>query len=272
MRLLGIVAGMTSSIVPANALRTKLSSGSKAVGTMVAEFRQPAVIQLLANASFDFVIIDCEHGPFSLETVADLARVGSSLGITPIARVPELGYVPIATALDAGAQGVMVPRIYTAAEAAQAVSIAKYPPAGERGCALGRGHTRFRGGDVASTMADANAQTMVVIQIETREALEAIDDIVAVPGVDVAFVGPTDLSIALGVPGQVGSAEIEQAILRVAAACRRAGVWSAVQMNDVTSAARWSTEVDIMSFSSDAGILAAAGGVAAAAIREASSS
>lgn len=255
------------SPIPENAMRRRLAAGERAVGTMVAEFRQASVMQLLANAGMDFAIIDAEHGPFSVESIADLARAGVHAGVTPIVRVPELAYVPIATSLDAGAQGVMIPRVTGVDEAAEAVALVKYPPAGRRGTALSRGATRFRSGDLAATMAAANDETMVVIQIETVEALAAVDVIARTPGVDVLFVGPTDLSIALGVPGQTTSAAVEDAIEAVAAACRAAGVRSAVQMNDVGLAARWASRVDIISHSADAGFLQAAAAAAVAAIR-----
>ena len=259
---------MTSAVLPSN-LRTRLESGQRAVGTMVAEFRQPSVMQLLANAGFDFAIIDAEHGAFGPETVADLARAGVAYGVTPIVRVPEGSYVPIAQALDAGAQGVMVPRVVSVAEAADIAAVATYPPEGRRGSAMGRGHTGFRGGDVVALMAAMNAMRLVVIQIETVPALEACEAIAAVPGVDVLFVGPNDLSIALGVPGQVEHPLVAAGIDRVAAACRAAGKWSAVQMNTVEQAARWAPRVDIMSHAAETGLLQAAGAAAVRAIRDA---
>ena len=255
--------------IPVNRLRAALRAGERGIGTMVAEFRQPAVMQLLANAGFDFVIIDCEHGPFGPESVADLSRAAVACGVTPIVRVPACDYIPIAQALDAGAQGVMVPRIMGVDDAADAAAIATYPPAGRRGSAMGRGHTGFRGGDVSALMAAMNGERLVVIQIETVPSLEACEQIAALDGVDVLFVGPNDLSIALGVPGQLTHPLVEGAIERVAAACSAAGCWSAVQMNTVDSAARWAPHVDLISHSAEIGMLQAAGTAAVSAIRAA---
>jgi 2-keto-3-deoxy-L-rhamnonate aldolase RhmA len=250
-------------------LRTLLESGQRAVGTMVAELRQPSVMQLLANAGFDFAIIDSEHGAFGPETIADLSRAGVAYGVTPIVRVPDCSYVPIAQALDGGAQGVMVPRVASVAEAADAVAIATYPPVGRRGSAMGRGHTAFRPSPVVEAMAAMNAARLVVIQIETVPALEQCEAIAAVPGVDILFVGPNDLSIALGVPGELDHPLLVAAIERVAAACRAAGKWSALQMNTVDSAVRWAPKVDLMSHSAEVGLLQAAGLAAADAVRAA---
>jgi 2-keto-3-deoxy-L-rhamnonate aldolase RhmA len=260
---------MADQQIPANRLRATLGAGGRGVGTMVAEFRQPAVMQLLANAGFDFVIIDGEHGPFGPETVADLARAAVACGVTPIVRVPAAEYVPIAQALDAGAQGVMVPRILGLEDAADAAAIATYPPQGRRGSAMGRGHTVFRGGDVSTLMAAMNAERLVLIQIETVSSLEACEQIAQLDGVDVLFVGPNDLSIALGVPGQLTHPLVEGAIERVAAACKAAGIWSAVQMNTVEGAARWAPHVDLVSHSAEIGMLQAAGTAAVTAIRAA---
>lgn len=260
---------MPEPLIPGNRLRARLRAGERAVGTMIAELRQPSVMQLLANAGFDFAIIDGEHGPFGPETVADLARAGVACGVTPIVRVPACEYTPIAQALDAGGQGVMVPRILGVEDAAEAVAIATYPPDGRRGSAMARGHTVFRGGDVSAAMATMNDERLVMIQIETPSALEACEEIAALDGVDVLFVGPNDLSIALGVPGKLTDPLVEGAIDRVAAACRAAGIWSAVQMNTVDGAVRWAPHVDIVSHSAEIGMLQAAGTAAVGAIRDA---
>src|SRR3954470_1746979 len=135
---------MADPQIPVNRLRARLGAGERGIGTMVAEIRQPAVMQLLANSGFDFVIIDCEHGPFGPEAVADLSRAAAACGITPIVRVPAGDYIPIAQALDAGGQGVMVPRIVGVEDAADATAIATYPPEGRRGSAMARGHTVFK--------------------------------------------------------------------------------------------------------------------------------
>lgn len=102
---------MSTSIIPPNRIKQALQAGQAVAGTMVVEIRQPAVMQLLANAGFDFVIIDNEHGAFNLETIADLSRTAIYVGLTPLVRIPDLTYPYVAQTLDAGAQGIMAPRI-----------------------------------------------------------------------------------------------------------------------------------------------------------------
>ncbi|MGE0439874.1 MAG: HpcH/HpaI aldolase/citrate lyase family protein [Gemmatimonadales bacterium] len=256
------------SIIPSNALRAKLADGRLAVGCMVALVRQPTVMQLLANAGFDWCIIDNEHGTFSVESVGELSRMARLLGITPIVRVPALTYEAISQSLDGGAQGVMLPRITTAAEVAAAVAVVKYPPEGRRGSAAGRGHTDFRAGDIVTMMADSNRETFVVVQIETREAVERLDEILAVPGVDAALIGPNDLSIALGVPGRMRDPVLEGAIERMLEACARHGVVPAIHTNDVGLTAEWGRRgMRLVSISTEANFLQFGGKAAVDAIR-----
>ena len=230
---------MSTSVIAKNLMKQALQDGQTVVGTMVCELRQASVMQLLKNAGFDLAIIDNEHGPFSLETIADLSRAAVLLELTPVVRVPELFYPFLAQSLDAGAQGLMIPRIQSASQARAAVEMMKYPPQGRRGCAIGRGHTSFKAGPVTETMARANEETLLMIQIETEEAVEDIEEIVAIPDVDVAFIGPTDLSIALGVPGQLDSPKLHAAIEKTIEACQRYQTAPAIHLNSLEWAMYW---------------------------------
>lgn len=261
---------MTDPIIAPNRIKQALRNGQSVLGTMVAEIRQPAIMQLLANAGFDFVIIDNEHGPFNIETIADLSRTARWVGLTPIVRVPELAYPYLAQSLDVGAQAIMLPRVTDVSQVEQAAQIIKYPPVGQRGCALSRAHTNFRAGPVQEIMDAANGETMLVIQIETAAALEQIDQIVSVPGVDVAFIGPNDLSIALGVPGQSNSPVLVAAIERVMDSCQRHGVIAAIQMNDMKLATHWAQRgIRMLSYGAEVGLLVSAGLQATGALRQA---
>lgn len=233
---------MTQITFPVNRAKEALSAGRSLIGVMVVEFRQPSVMQLLANSGFDYVIIDNEHGPFSIETIADLSRAARWLGLTPIVRVPDLAYPYLAQSLDSGAQGVMLPRIYTVEQVEQAVQIMKYPPLGQRGCAFNRGHSDFKSLPVQEGTTQANEETMLVVQIETKEAVDDVEAIISVPGVDVALVGPGDLSIALGVPGQMNAPILHEAIEKVMAACQKKGVYPAIHINALEDATYWAKQ------------------------------
>jgi len=258
------------SVISPNQVKQALRNGKSVVGTMVAEVRQPSVMQLLRNAGFDYVIIDNEHGPFSIETIADLSRAARYVGLTPLVRVPDLFYPYLAQSLDAGAQGVMIPRIFDAGQVREAVQMIKYPPVGRRGCALSRGHTEFKSGPLVESMASANDETMLIIQIETAEAVENIEEIVSVPGVDATLVGPTDLSIALGIPGQFDSPQLQTAIEKTIEAGRRHQVYPAIHVNDVAQAVFWAKKgMRMLNTFSEAGLMVRGGVEVTSTIKEA---
>ena len=244
--------------VPENRLRALLAQGRTAVGAMVIELRQPSVMGLLGQAGLDFVLLDTEHGPFSIETVADLSRAARAAGVTPIVRVPELTYTHLTQPLDAGGQGIMLPRVTEPEQVRFALECIKYVPDGRRGVVLGRGHTEFRGGPLGEMLQAMNRETFLVIQIETREAVERVDELLAVPGVDAALVGPTDLSVALGVPGRMDDPLLVQAIERVMASCHAHQVIPAIHTNDVAMTAAWARRgMRLVSISSEVGLLVA---------------
>ena len=174
--------------------------------------------------------------------LANLSRFGRHIGITPLVRVPDKHYPYIARALDVGAQGIMAPRLRSAADVHDVVNIIKYPPLGGRGCSFARGHTDFHGGPLAENMQAANDETLLIVQVETRGALDEIDAIAAIPGVDVLLIGPTDLSISLGVAGQLDSPLLIDAIELTIAACQKYGVVPGIQMNDLDRLTGWAEQ------------------------------
>jgi len=264
---------LPDSIIPPNRLREKLAAGHLVIGTMLVELRQPSVMTMLANAGLDFVLIDNEHGPFSVESVADLSRAARDAGVTPIVRIPELTYAQVAQSLDGGAQGIMLPRVTSPAQVEQCVSFMKYPPAGRRGAVLARGHTAFKAGPLAETLAAANRESFLVVQIETAEAVASLDAILGVAGVDAALVGPTDLSLALGVPGSTDAPVLVAAIERTLAACARHGVVPAIHTNVVAMTSEWAGRgMRMVSINSEVGLLTAGTRASVTSIREANSS
>lgn len=230
------------TIIPPNRMKTLLRSEKAVAGTMLVEFRQPSVMQALKNAGYDFATIDMEHGVFDYESVADLSRFGRHIGITPLVRVPDKQYPFIARALDVGAQGIMVPRLRSAEEVREVVNVVKYPPFGERGCSFGRGHTDFHGGQLPENMQAANEETLLIVQVETRGAIDAIEEIAAITGVDVLLIGPTDLSIDLGVAGQLDAPALIEAISTTLAACQKHAVAPGIQITNLKWLIHWAEQ------------------------------
>ena len=256
---------MAPSIVPVNRLKKILSEGKSAVGAMIVEIRQASIMQIMANAGLDFVIIDNEHGTFNIETIADLSRAARLAGVTPIVRVPEWSYAHVVQPLDGGAQAIMAPRVTDPQQVKEILQMMKYPPLGRRGSVVARGHTDLKSGSIVDTMHDANEESMLVVQIETKQALERVEEIVSIAGVDIALVGPTDLSVALGIAGKMTDPLLVSSIGSVIDACKRHNVYPAIHMNDLTLASHWATKgMRLVSFNSEVGMLtnAAAGAVA----------
>ena len=202
----------------------RLKSGQRAVGTMIRLTRSPAIASVAAHAGLDFIMLDMEHGTYSLETLADVAAVARASGIGCFVRVPELAKGYVSRALDAGCEGVMVPMVADLEQARALASWAKYHPLGDRGFGSAGGHTSHApAGDALTFFAAANRETLSIAQIETVSAIEQIDEIAAVEGIDALLIGPNDLAVSYGIPGQLDSAVLEEAIGKVAAAARKSG-------------------------------------------------
>jgi 2-keto-3-deoxy-L-rhamnonate aldolase RhmA len=261
---------MSQQIIPQNPLKRALGEGKSLVGTMLVEVHQASVMQMFANAGFDFVLIDNEHGGFNIETISDLSRFARKVGVTPIVRVPEWSYAHITQPLDQGAQGLMVPRITEAGQVREILQTMKYPPLGRRGSVVARGHTDLKSGPVSEAMKAANEESFLIVQIETKQALENLDDILSVPGVDAALIGPTDLSVSLGVAGKMTDPSLVAAIESTIEACRHHKVYPAIHMNDLELAAQWGKRgMRLVSFNSEVGLLAQAACQAVGMIRTA---
>lgn len=192
-------------------------------GTMISEFASINVVRVCRKAGFAFVIVDCEHGAFTTADVAAL-KAATPDGMRLLVRVPVLRREFVGRYLDAGADGIVVPMVDGVEMVERAVELAKYPPLGRRGVSLTRAHSGFGVEDQVAYQGQANARVAVYPQIETVEALESVEQIARVPGVSGMFVGPNDLLLALGDPGNNSNAELHAALSRVGQAAREAGV------------------------------------------------
>jgi len=249
-------------------VKRALLRGEQVVGTMVQEVRNPCIAQVLASAGLDFFMLDLEHGAFTLDQVADIAQVGRLAGIIPLVRVPDDDYPWLARPLDAGVMGLMVPRVQNRAQVEAAVSTIKYPPVGRRGCAVTARQTEFGSVPVKEWMNWANQETLFIAQIEERAAVEDIDGILSVPGVDVALIGPNDLSISLGFPGQTDHPTVQAAIERVVQSAARHHVASGLHIRDLEALKTWRDKgMRFLMYSNEVGLLRDAAASAAKALR-----
>ncbi len=208
----------------AAAVRQRIKEGHFAMGTFVVELRTPALARFLQQAHFDFMLVDNEHGYWNPLDIAQQIDAGKRWGVCPLVRVSGPDRGEIMRALDAGAEGVMVPMANTVADVERAVEYSKYPPLGQRGAHFARPHNEFAAPeDLVEYMREANENLLTIVQIETQKAVDCLDELAAVPGVDMLYMGPGDLSIALGVPGQVEHPRILAVAERLVEACRTHG-------------------------------------------------
>lgn len=213
-------------------LKDKLRAGEGVFGTMLTECLSPELPPLLAAAGLDFFIIDTEHSPAGYLEIEALARVGRDVGIAPLVRVTDNEYFLIARALDCGAAGIVAPRINSAAEARAVVDAVKFAPEGRRGYGQRGILNEYKKLSVAENMARQNAETVVVVQVESVEAIEELPTTVRIPGVDATMAGPNDLSISLGLAGQFDHPLFQESLQRIAAICGPSPVAAGVHFGD----------------------------------------
>ena len=205
-----------------NRMKEKLRAGELAFGVSVM-IPSPQIVEMLGAAGFDWVLLDCEHGTLGLESVELMAMAAEACGITAIARPATRSAEHIAQVLDRGVMGVQVPHVNTAAQAREVVQAVKFHPAGRRSLAAGTRAARYDRQGLADYVKLANEATLVAAQIEDREALDNLDELLAVEGIDVFFIGPSDLSQALGHPGNPKAPPVEKAIKEALSKIRSSG-------------------------------------------------
>jgi len=223
----------------ANLVKQNLRAGKLQLGTGFGQLRSPEIPKMLAAAGFQWAFIDTEHGGFDLETVQDICRVSVMAGLSPIVRVGDLQYSLVARALDCGGQGIIFPRVESPELLERAVSWTKFPPLGVRGYGLTAVQVDYEPVTFAQIIEHMNANTMVVLQIETKRALEARDELLAVGGIDAVMIGPADLSISLGVPGEFQHPKMVEAMEKVRDSCVKRGIAPGTQTRSSALAKFW---------------------------------
>ena len=240
-------------------LRAKLDRGDVAVGHMVSEFWTRGIANVLAAAGFDFVIFDLEHSGASMSDLADQLTWTKATSLTSIVRIPAGMHAYVSRALDAGADGIMVPQVDSVDDVRAAVRAAKYPPLGRRGMTHIGAHDDYGRRSTTEVLTNANRETILIVQIETAQALADVDLIVREPGVDIAWPGPVDLGVALAQESGGRDDIVDGAIIRVVDACRAAGRAAGLQVSDATEAVGFIKRgVRCVSLNKDVGIYLAA--------------
>jgi 2-keto-3-deoxy-L-rhamnonate aldolase RhmA len=224
-----------------NKVKRKLKKGEFVFGTMLKEETEIGTVDVLEMAGFDYFVIDMEHAKYDMVTIGNLLQYARKSEITGIVRIPEINYLYVAKTLDLGAEGIWVPHIDTEEEASSLVRYGKYPPEGKRGAAV----PPFRLKEFQSAESPAeyfkscNEEVLLIAQIESGQAIENIDRISGVKGVDVLMMGTQDLSLDLGFPGQGSHPEMVAAVQKVVDACKKAGIASGNHIAGIDPLRHW---------------------------------
>lgn len=239
-----------------NLVKQALAEGKTQYGTNFGQFRSQDVLKIFAQAGFHWAFIDTEHGGFDLETIQELCRIAPLVNFTPIVRVADLQYSLIARSLDVGAQGIIFPRVEDVALLERAVSWTKFPPVGQRGFGLNAFHFDHETLTMPEMIDHLNAQTLVVLQIETKRAFEMRDELLAVPGIDAVMIGPADLSISFGIPGEFQHPKLVEAMEAIRETCDKRGIAPGTQTRTLQMAKFWRDRgMRFLGCSSDTGML-----------------
>ncbi len=208
-------------MIAGNPFKKKLRKNQLTIGSWI-QLNSPNAADIMARSAFDWLTVDMEHSVTSLDTMQHFFQIIEGHGIVPLVRIGENDPNLIKRVMDAGAYGIIVPMVNTAADAKKAVDAVKYPPAGSRGVGIARAHGYGR--DFDAYVAAANDESIVIAQIEHIDAVRNIKKIIAVDGLDGCFIGPYDLSGSLGMPGKLAHPKVKKAVADVEKACREKGM------------------------------------------------
>lgn len=237
--------------------RETIASGDTVIGPFM-KTCDPAFVEASGWAGMDFVILDMEHGPISIQSMQNNIRGAQVAGVLPVVRVPSITEEAIGKALDIGAAAIEIPQISNAEDAQKAVRLAKFYPDGERGMCRFVRAANYSMASKEEYFAKAN-ETMVIAQLEGTEAIQNMDEIFDVPGIDIAFIGPYDLSQSLGVPGQTTHPAVVEAMKKIIKSAKERGMAVGTFTDSAETMKMWmDAGVQYISYSVDVGIFAEA--------------
>ena len=219
-------------------MKSDLESGKVVIGTCVTECRNRQIGRIFSNFGFDFLIIECEHGCFNLETVADMITIAKLSNITPLVKIGEYSYGTFSKYLDAGAKGFILPRIRNKKEVEQVMEWIKFYPEGKRGYSPSAPYCNYgcdieNKSDQSEFIAQKNNNLFIIIQFETKDAIDNVDSILSVKGIDCAIIGPCDLSMSLGIAGDTGSTILKDSVKKVFDSCKKNDVIIGNALGDI---------------------------------------
>lgn len=233
---------MNNEPLKPNRVKKILREGGVCFGTMLRILDSPHAVSLCAAAGWDYVILDTEHGDFTPSQIASMALVAKYESLGFFVRVPDKAYHLMARTLDVGAEGLVLPRVDTEAEVERILGATKYLPEGDRGASVSALAARYRSVPAQQYLEWANRENMNIIQIESEEAVSAVDALVSHAGIDAVMIGPFDLSQSLGIPSDLSHPRMREAFRTVIEACQKHGVAPGVHLQTVEQVQHWVQE------------------------------
>lgn len=225
---------------PGRDLKKSFREGKVLLGGMLSEYARPSLVKLYAQAGFDFLYVEYEHGFFDLTTLADTVLCARDNNLPVISKTPQLERGAVARLLECGIVGIQLPRSETRAEIETLRSYLKFPPAGTRAIAPGYGNSDYRRiPDWKTWMAEQDQETTLVVHIETRRAWENAEEIISTPGVDMVYVGPGDFSIEMGHPGDYDHPDVSGPMQEILELCRKYDVTFGTTASTTDAAREW---------------------------------
>lgn len=223
-----------------SSLKNKLKKGQPIIGTMLVLMDNPDIVKLLKVCEFDYFIVDCEHSTYDFKDVAGLLGMAKAIGLPGIVRIPEAKREVVLKYIEAGAAGFLLPNTETEEQAKALVEYSKYAPMGNRGISLFRPHAGYN--KIANTleyMEKANNETILMVQIESGKGVDNVENILAIEGIDVAFIGPNDLSQSLGIMGQYDNPLFINSVEKVIRVAKGKGKHAGIHLMDVEPLQKW---------------------------------
>ena len=252
-----------------NSVKKSLKQGKTLIGTMVTEIRSQEFIRMLGSIGYDYIIIDMEHSPYDSMTVLDLIRAAKSMALTTIVRVPSSEYTQIARIMDAGCNGVMIPHVEEINQIKETINAVKFPPIGNRSYGIRSIITDFKNYKPAELVDTLNQNTIIFAQIESKKAIDQIEDLTSFEDIDVAFIGPNDLAMSLGHIGEVKHPEVREAIKKVVDVCRDRKIVTGAHYRDIEELLYWKKQgMTVLTYSTDIGLMSEASKTAIKTIKE----
>ena len=244
-------------------LKDRLRNGEVCKGTFLLLLAGGDVAQFFAGLGFDFLILDMEHSALDLPRVRETILAAQAHGVATIVRIPEVQYHLVTRVLDAGAEGIMLPRMETRDEAETLVRFARYRPQGQRGISTFAGHNAFaRIADVPAFLAERNRRLILIAQIETVAGVENRQAILSTPGLDACFIGTGDLAMGMGHAGQPDHPAVMAEVEKLLATAREHGLIASLPIRSPDAVAHWCERgMTLLTLSSDGGFLTAGAGL-----------